>query len=119
MTQQILFRAFEAGDNFPRQSRVVALNDSGKAVIGDASNRLVGVSAANIAVSSQGIVDVQLVGVARIGLAGSVDAGDLLMSNAAGKAVVLSGAGRRWFGTALESGASGEEIAVLLSPGSN
>lgn len=97
---------------------VVATSGKKAARASGSTAAIVGVALYDAAAGQPG--SIQVAGVARVKLGGAVAAGDPLTSNASGQGVAASptiGVNAYIVGVALEGGASGDLIDVLLAPG--
>ena len=90
---------------------------AGGAQAAAAAAKSIGVSGSR-AVASGETVEVAVAGIAPVEYGGNVALGDLLTSDANGKAVVTATAGHRIVGAAMVAGVDGDIGEVLLSPGS-
>lgn len=99
------------------QFRIAVVNSSEKAAIAAAATaKIIGVlynkpAAADVA------AQIAISGVARVTAGGVVAAGDLLTSDANGKAIATTTTGNVLIGRALTAGADTQLIEVLLAPG--
>ena len=99
------------------QFRIAVVNSSEKAAIAAAATaKIIGVlynkpAAADVA------AQIAISGVARVTAGGVVAAGDLLTSDANGKAIATTTTGNVLIGRALTAGADTQLIEVLLFPG--
>jgi hypothetical protein len=99
------------------QFRIAVVNSSEKAAIAAAATaKIIGVlynkpAAADVA------AQIAISGVARVTAGGVVAAGDLLTSDADGKAIATTTTGNVLIGRALTAGADTQLIEVLLFPG--
>ncbi|MCB0252561.1 MAG: DUF2190 family protein [Anaerolineae bacterium] len=83
-----------------------------------ATNPLIGVSNSLGAAANDDTVDVVFSGIAEVEYGGNVTRGDLLTSDANGKAIATTTAGNRIIGIAMASGVSGDIGLALINPGS-
>ena len=92
--------------------------DTGAIQATAASSKMFGVSNQYGAAASGDDLDVVVSGIAEVELGGTVAAGDLLTSDAVGKAIATTTAGNRIVGVAMTGGVNGDIQSVLINPGS-
>jgi hypothetical protein len=103
--------------------RIVKFGSADGAVVqaAAATDKLVGVTTALDAASTDARVDVIRAGIAEVEYGGNVTRGDLLTADANGKAITATaaaGSNVRTIGVAEVSGVSGDIGSVLVAPGS-
>lgn len=115
MLNPILSKAFDAGAAVPAYTIIkLGANDGTAVPSAAATDALLGVSTSLPAALGER-VDAILVGVAEVRYGGPVTRGDLLTSDANGKAVkAVAGAGVRTIGVAMQSGVADDVGSVLL-----
>lgn len=104
-----------AGDLSAKQYRFVTLNSSGQIAASTRGALSCGVLQDKPAAAGRSGA-VRYNGVTKIKLGGSVTAGNAIVSDANGDGVTTASSDTNYMGIALESGASGEIVAMLLQP---
>lgn len=122
MQSPTLIKTFKAGAAITKH-RIVKHDTADDTLIqgAAATDKLLGVADALGAAAAADRVDVILAGTARVEFGGTVARGDLLTSDANGKAVAAApsaGSNNRVIGVALVSGVSGDIGFVQISQGS-
>ena len=104
-----------AGDLSTKQYYLVEQNDAGEVAVATvAGQRVIGVLQRDDAAAQGRAAAVQFGGIAKVKCGGTVDEDDWLISNASGQAIA-SADGGFVIGRALEAGASGDVITVILA----
>lgn len=102
------------GDLSAKQFCAVAVNSAGRAVVADAEDQVIGIVQNNPAAGQA--ANVAYGGVSKGKLGGTVAAGARVTANASGEIIAAASAGDSVVGVALNGGASGEIISILVNP---
>jgi len=104
-----------AADLSAKQYRFVTIDSSGNAAVSTRGAKSAGVLQDAPAAASRA-ASIRVSGITKVVLGGSVTAGNNAVADANGAAVTASSADNADMGTFLQSGASGEIVAMLLQP---